>query len=164
MIGFIPITIYYFKKPRANYKNEIAAQQSILNETKAQIQNQQAVRTAIINEIKDKEKEKSQLIERTNELITSLNSLKETANKARDDYKSVNRKKVRMSDGEFRIKLKAEAHIDEIAKTSVKESRKNAEDKKSHRFAEDGFSYRTAYFEDFDGEIYKLRLSIGHTG
>lgn len=86
MIGFIPITIYYFKKPRANYKNEIAAQQSILNETKAQIQNQQAVRTAIINEIKDKEKEKSQLIERTNELIASLNSLKETANKAAQSF------------------------------------------------------------------------------
>lgn len=33
-----------------------------------------------------------------------------------------------------------------------------------HNFAKDGFSYRTAYFEDFDGEYYKFTLSIGHNG
>lgn len=86
IIGFVPITIYYFKKPRADYKKEIAAQQSILNETKAQIQNRQIARTAIEHEIRNREKDKEQLIKQINELITSLNSLRETADKTAKSF------------------------------------------------------------------------------
>ena len=87
----------------------------------------------------------------------------ETANKARDNFKQVNGQKVRMSADEFRVKLNAEAHIDEIAETSIGVKNKTA-DTKSHDFASNGFTYRTAYFQDFDGTYYKLRLSVGNNG
>lgn len=87
----------------------------------------------------------------------------ETANKARDNFKQVNGQKVRMSADEFRIKLNAEAHIDEIAETSIGVKNKTA-DTKSHDFASNGFTYRTAYFQDFDGTYYRLRLSVGNNG
>ena len=87
----------------------------------------------------------------------------ETANKARDNYKYENGKKVRMSADEFRVKLNAEAHIDEIVETSIDDVNKTS-DTKSHGFAKDGFTYRTAYFQDFDGEYYKIKLSVGYNG
>ncbi len=87
-----------------------------------------------------------------------------TANKARDNYKTVNGAPVQMSDAEFALKGRIEAHIDEIAETAIKEKGGRTADTKNHPFAKDGFSYRTAYFEDFDGSYYKLRLSIGHDG
>ena len=37
-------------------------------------------------------------------------------------------------------------------------------DYKNHSFAKDGFNYRTAYFEDVDGQYYKLTLSVGKNG
>lgn len=85
----------------------------------------------------------------------------ETANKARDNHKYENGENVRMSDDEFRVKLNAEAHIDEIAETSIDNKNKTV-DTKSHGFAKDGFTYRTAYFQDFDGEYYRLILSVGN--
>lgn len=87
----------------------------------------------------------------------------ETANKARDNFRQVNGQKVRMSADEFRVKLNAEAHIDEIAETSIGVKNKTA-DTKSHDFASNGFTYRTAYFQDFDGTYYRLRLSVGNNG
>lgn len=87
----------------------------------------------------------------------------ETANKARDNFKQVNGQKVRMSADEFRVKLNAEAHIDEIAETSIGVKNKTA-DTKSHDFASNGFTCRTAYFQDFDGTYYRLRLSVGNNG
>ena len=87
----------------------------------------------------------------------------ETANKARDNFKQVNGQKVRMAADEFRVKLNAEAHIDEIAETSIGVKNKPA-DTKSHDFASNGFTYRTAYFQDFDGTYYRLRLSVGNNG
>lgn len=87
----------------------------------------------------------------------------ETANKARDNFEQVNGQKVRMSADEFRVKLNAEAHIDEIAETSIGVKNKTA-DTKSHDFASNGFTYRTAYFQDFDGTYYRLRLSVGNNG
>lgn len=35
---------------------------------------------------------------------------------------------------------------------------------KNHKFAKDGFTYRTAYFEDFDGQYYRITISIGKAG
>lgn len=85
---------------------------------------------------------------------------KETANKARDNYQYINGKRVVMTDDEFAVKLKVESHIDEIAETSRKTISAKP-DTKNHSFAKDGFSYRTAYFEDFDGQYYKVMLSVG---
>ncbi len=89
---------------------------------------------------------------------------RDTADKARDNYIEKNRKRVKMSDAEFKVKLNAEAHIDEIAKTSKKDNKPLSKDTKNHKFAKNGFEYRTAYFEDFDGQYYKLTLSVGHNG
>ena len=41
---------------------------------------------------------------------------------------------------------------------------KNIEDNKNHSFSGDGFTYRKAYFKDFDGQYYEITLSIGHNG
>ena len=87
----------------------------------------------------------------------------QTAKKARDDYKTVKGMPIPMSDDEFRVKLNAEAHIDELAEISKVKPQK-APDSKNHSFAKDGFTYRTAYFEDFDGKYYRITLSIGNNG
>ena len=86
----------------------------------------------------------------------------ETAEKARDNYKYVDGKRVKMSDEEFLVKLHAESHIDEISEISKKSNSKA--DSKTHSFTGDGFSYRSAYFRDFDGKYYEITLSIGHDG
>ncbi len=87
----------------------------------------------------------------------------ETAQKARDDFKTENGKTVRMTDEEFSVKLRVESHIDEIAEISQKD-KKTKNDNKNHSFAKDGFTYRRAYFKDFDGKYYEVTLSIGHNG
>lgn len=87
---------------------------------------------------------------------------KETANKARDDYKTVNGQQIPMTDAEFTVKMHVESHIDEVAEVSKPVSGK--QDNKNHPFAKDGFTYRRAYFEDFDGQYYEVTLSIGHNG
>lgn len=86
----------------------------------------------------------------------------ETANKARDDYKTVDGRRVKLSDEEFAVKLNVEAHIDEVAEVSTKKGEN--QDTKDHSFAKDGFTYRRAYFKDFDGQYYEVTLSIGHNG
>ncbi len=89
----------------------------------------------------------------------------ETADKARDNYREVSGKRVKLSDDEFAVKLRVESHIDEIAETSRKISQTNRKtDSKNHSFAKDGFTYRRTYFEDFDGQYYEITLSIGHSG
>lgn len=91
-------------------------------------------------------------------------TMAQTEDKARDNYKLVNGTPVKMSQEEFAVKLRVESHIDEIAETSIKSNKPLTNDEKSHDFAKDGFEYRTAYFEDFDGKYYKIRFSIGHNG
>ena len=95
-----------------------------------------------------------------------LTITKDTANKARDNHTVENGITRKLSDSEFRVKLNAETHIDELAEISVSQKDKSGNKKitpdiKHHTFAKDGFSYRTAYFEDFDGKYYKITLSIG---
>lgn len=72
----------------------------------------------------------------------------ETADKARDNYREVNGKRVKLSDDEFAVKLHVESYIDEIAEASRRISQPN----------------RRAYFEDSDGQYYEITLSIGHNG
>ena len=69
-----------------------------------------------------------------------------------------------MTDAEYRVKLNAEVHINELAEVSKKWNRPNVPDAKNHKFAKNGFSYRTAYFKDFDGKYYKLTISVGENG
>ena len=87
---------------------------------------------------------------------------KETAAKARDDYKTVNGQQIPMTDAEFTVKMHVESHIDEVAEVSKPSN--SAQDNKNHPFAKDGFTYRRAYFEDFDGQYYEVTLSIGNNG
>lgn len=83
----------------------------------------------------------------------------ETAKKARDNYKTENGKSIKMSLDEFSVKLRAESHIDELAEISFGNDTKA--DIKSHKFAKDGFVYKTAYFQDYDGQYYRINLSVG---
>ena len=73
----------------------------------------------------------------------------------------------------FKKKLNAEAHIDELSEISI--AQKNADgtkkikpdyNKKHQKYdlAKDGWSYRTAYFSDFNGDTYKVRLSVAKDG
>ncbi len=69
-----------------------------------------------------------------------------------------------LSDDEYALKLRVESHIDEIAQVSKGNNDPLTPDRKNHPFAKDGFKYRTAFFEDFDGQYYYIRFSVGHTG
>ena len=89
---------------------------------------------------------------------------KETKYKAWDSHKTVQGNRVPMDDSEFKVKMRAESHIDELAEASTRNGRKLTQDKKKHAFAINGFSYRTAYFHDFDGKYYKVTISVGHNG
>lgn len=88
----------------------------------------------------------------------------ETANKARDNYKQISGNRSPMTDDEFKVKLHVESHMDEIAEISKSDGRQTRTDEKNHPFAKDGFTYRTAYFRDFDGQYYQVKLSVGHNG
>ena len=69
-----------------------------------------------------------------------------------------------MTATEYLTKLNAAVQINELAQISKKWNKPNAPDTKKHRFAKDGFSYRTAYFMDFDGEYYRVTISVGENG
>ena len=87
-------------------------------------------------------------------------------------YKAGSVNQVRNQDGTYRVmtqaeyltKLNAEVHINELAQISKKIKKPNVPDSKNHSFAKNGFSYRTAYFQDYDGEYYKITLSVGENG
>ena len=69
-----------------------------------------------------------------------------------------------MTQAEYLTKLNAEIHINELAQISKKIKKQNVPDSKNHSFAKNGFSYRTAYFQDYDGEYYKITISVGENG
>lgn len=94
-----------------------------------------------------------------------LTITRDTAGKAkfRNDVLRGDGTKTKMSDQEYRAKLDAESHIDELAQASTR-GNKTVPDYKNHKFAKDGFNYRTAYFEDFDGTYYRITLSVGKNG
>ena len=72
----------------------------------------------------------------------------------------------RLSDAEYETKLNAEAHIDEIVKTSEDKNkgRPNTPDENNLHgdMAKDGWRYRRAYFMDHDGKYYDLTLSVAY--
>lgn len=71
-----------------------------------------------------------------------------------------------LTDAEYEAKLNAEAHIDEIVKTSEDKhkGRPNTPDENNLHgdVAKDGWRYRRAYFMDHDGKYYDLTLSVAY--
>ena len=66
-----------------------------------------------------------------------------------------------MSDDAFYQKANAAVHIDELAQVSYG-GRKTVEDHDGRHgeMASGGWNYRSAYFEDFNGEYYRLKISV----
>ena len=95
-----------------------------------------------------------------------LTITKDTAGKARFRNKITdkNGNTRYLNNKEFLSKLTAETHVDELAQISQKINKKPIPDYKNHKFARDGFDYRSAYFEDFDGQYYKITMSVGKNG
>lgn len=90
----------------------------------------------------------------------------QTVWKGKDDHSLENGVRRPLRDNEYRVKLTALSHIDELAEASLVQrdksgARKVFSDEKSHPFAKDGFEYRTVYFKDFDGLYYRITLSVG---
>ena len=95
----------------------------------------------------------------------ALTISRDTAGKAafRNQITNPDGTKRTMTDDEYAVKLRAETHIDELSKVSLK-GKSTIPDSKNHSFAKDGFNYRTAYFLDADGSYYKLTISVGKNG
>lgn len=65
-----------------------------------------------------------------------------------------------MSDESFSLKGRIATHIDEMIKVAKFQKYKADEiGKHENDIGEDGFNYYDAYFEDFDGKYYRVRLS-----
>ena len=80
-----------------------------------------------------------------------------SAGKLSDNHTSDGRT---MSDEAFERKANAAAHIDELAQVSERKGKvKKDRDGRHGSMASDGWSYRTAYFEDFDGKYYEVTIS-----
>lgn len=98
-----------------------------------------------------------------------------TAGKAayRNEIKKADGNYRKLTDGEYKTKLNAEAHIDELSKISLAQKDENGkiaikEDVNlkhiARGLAKDGWNYRSTYFMDFDGTMYKVRLSVAIDG
>lgn len=60
----------------------------------------------------------------------------------------------------FERKVNAGAHIDELVQVSRRRGRPKADHGGRHgEFASGGWTYRTAYFQDFDGTYYRISIS-----
>ena len=86
-----------------------------------------------------------------------LTLTKDTAGKAKFAHKADG---TPLTEDEYYLKINAEAHIDELAQISKKVAEKADEGQRHGDFATDGWQYRTAYFRDFDGRYYRLRISV----
>ena len=65
----------------------------------------------------------------------------------------------------FRIKAEAAGHIDELMLVAEYDGYKSdVGNKHENDFAEDGFNYWTAFFEDSDGGYYRIKISVGLSG
>ena len=83
---------------------------------------------------------------------------KTSAGKLSDNHTSDGRT---MSDDLFFQKTNAAVHIDELAQTSTRGKKTVGDMNSRHgKMADKGWNYRTAYFEDFDGEYYRLTISV----
>ncbi|MBR0406705.1 MAG: hypothetical protein IJI53_01575, partial [Clostridia bacterium] len=85
----------------------------------------------------------------------------DTAGKAA--YWNADEKGAPYSEGLYAVKLRIESHIDEAAQVSQGKGKAKA-DTKGHSFVDKNFSYRRAYFQDFDGKYYSFQISVGTKG
>ena len=97
-----------------------------------------------------------------------LKITKDTAGKAsfRNYVTDENGNRRLMTDSEYEAKLNAEAHIDELVQVSEKKNNTQVPDelgtngKPLHGgFAKNGWFYRKAWFQDFDGKYYLVTIS-----
>lgn len=81
-----------------------------------------------------------------------------TAGKLADNHTS---RGTTMSDEDFYLKANAAVHIDELAKASRAVPGVTRQDVggRHGEFASGGWTYRTAFFMDFDGKYYRIRIS-----
>ena len=80
-----------------------------------------------------------------------------SAGKISDNHTSDGRE---MSDEAFERKANAGAHIDELVQVSRDSGIKRKDHDARHGdMAKEGWSYRNAYFQDFDGKYYKVTIS-----
>ena len=71
------------------------------------------------------------------------------------------------TDENNRVRKNASAHLDEVVEVSADndKNRPNEPDKKGkHAWSKDGWRYRNAVFEDYNGKRYLLELSVGVDG
>lgn len=85
----------------------------------------------------------------------------QTAGKLADNHNSHG---ATLADDEYYVKANAAVHIDELAQVSTDEPgvTRSDVDARHGAFASGGWTYRTAYFRDFDGKYYRLRISVAN--
>ena len=84
-----------------------------------------------------------------------------SAGKLSDNHTSNGRT---MNDPAYERKVNAAAHIDELAQVSRDKGQVKADREKRHgAMASGGWTYRTAYFEDFDGKYYETTISAAQS-
>lgn len=97
-----------------------------------------------------------------------LKITEDTAGKAsfRNYVRDENGAMRRMTDAEYEAKLNAEAHIDELAQISERINKKPRKDETARNgqpihgeLARNGWIYRKAEFQDFDGQRYRVTIS-----
>lgn len=102
-----------------------------------------------------------------------LKITKDTAGKAsfRNYVRDENGTMRRMTDAEYEAKLNAEAHIDELAQISERINKKPRKDETARNgqpihgeLARNGWIYREARFQDFDGTYYQVTISTPDGG
>ena len=94
---------------------------------------------------------------------TVLLLTKDTEGKAsfRNYVREANGRLRPLTDNEYETKLNAETHIDELAAISQKDGKTVPDEFGVHGdLAKDGWNYRTAFFEDFDGKYYQVTISV----
>ena len=102
-----------------------------------------------------------------------LKITEDTAGKAsfRNYVRDENGTMRRMTDAEYEAKLNAEAHIDELAQISERINKKPRKDETARNgqpihgeLARNGWIYREARFQDFDGTYYQVTISTADGG
>lgn len=102
-----------------------------------------------------------------------LKITKDTAGKAsfRNYVRDENGTMRRMTDAEYEAKLNAEAHIDELAQISERINKNPRKDETARNgqpihgeLARNGWIYREARFQDFDGTYYQVTISTPDGG
>lgn len=71
------------------------------------------------------------------------------------------------TDAEYKTKLNASAHLDELGQIARDQqpNRPNKPDRngKHGALASQGWRYKRAIFEDYDGQLYRVRISVAHS-